>query len=152
MGRTNWGPIIVGGVALVGIGYAYFNWSKICSHFGEGACDWFKDAGAIGDKIEGIFTSDERYMSDKAPATSRINTNPNAQKNAATAIANQQKFRSPAVIQKSSYVKPANTTARKNDFCSQGNNKTNYPNICGFYTSADFNSFNTITLNRISVR
>lgn len=35
----------------------------------------------------------------------------------------------------SSYIKPANTSANKNSFCSDPKNKANYKNICGFYAS-----------------
>lgn len=35
----------------------------------------------------------------------------------------------------SSYIKPNNTAANKNDFCSDPKNKANYKNICGFYAS-----------------
>lgn len=153
MGKTDWAPIIIGGGLLIGGAYVWINWKTVCpSIFGADstACTGATPLAAA----EGIFTSGARYMSDKAPATSRVNTNPNASKNAATAIRNQQNFSSPKVIKASSYVKPANTDARKHNPVNPKDSPCTGPNahLYPFCSYATFNSFNTITLNRMSVR
>lgn len=165
MGRTNWGAIIIGGGLLVGGAYAWINWKTVCPQiFGSSSTACAGDTPLSA--VEGIFTSTARYMSDKAPATSRINTNPNANKNAAAAIAAQQDFSNPKTKAASqtylnTTVKNAGTPAGG----TSGPNGTgyncnsvlckNYPSNCpgcpkSNYTN--FHSFNTITLNKISVR
>jgi hypothetical protein len=165
MGKTDWTTIIIGGGALVAGVYAWINWKTVCPQvFGADSTACAGDTPLAA--IEGVFTSAQRYMSDKAPATSVINTNPNASKNAAAAIKAQQDFSNPKTKAASqTYLNVAKNNAGTSAGGTSGANGTGYncnSTLCKLYPSncpgcaksnyTSFNSFNTITLNRMSVR
>lgn len=159
MGRTNWTAIILGGGVLVGGIYAWVNWKTVCPKlFGEGSTTCNSETPLAA--AEGIFTSNERYMSDKAPATTRINTNPNAQKNAAIALQRQTVQGQAAANQVKKTVARKNSlpeATERNEYCAGAFCKS-YPSQCpkckgGKWVGyTNFHSFNTITLNKVSVR
>lgn len=155
MGRTDWGMVILGGGALVGIAYVFFNWKTLCHNFGEGACNLGQTvSGAVGSITEGIYSpAGVRYSSDTVKSTR--NASPSSVVKTPT-YTYGSKSANPGTkatqAQQTAYIKPANTAARKTGSQSpcSGPNAKLYP-FCSYYTD-DFNSFSTITLNRMSVR
>jgi hypothetical protein len=162
MGRTNWPAIIIGGGALVGVVYAWANWKTVCPQlFGEGSttCNSETPLDAAAQAFNQLPTIADNPTTSNYRST-RINTNPNASKNAAIQLERQRV----AGQQAANTVKQ--TVARKNalpesqerdEYCAGAFCKS-YPSQCpkckgGKWVGyTDFHSFNTITLNKLSVR
>lgn len=143
MGRTDWGPVIIGVVALGAGAYAFFNWQKICHHLGEGACNMFQNVGAatgspglFGGTITGTGMAQGRGQihTDATTGTKTV-INPSVPVTGAKAT-----VRSGTSIPKKPRLQASGSVGAG---AGAGSRAANY---------TDFNSFNTITLNRISVR
>ena len=161
MGRTDWGPIIIGGGLLVGGIYAWINWKTVCpAVFGETStmCKGETPLDALAQYNNNLPSITDNPRTNEYKSTRIVGR---ASDPAVTATFKRQAAQGQAAANQ---VKQ--TVARKNalpeaternEYCAGAFCKQ-YPNMCpkckgGKWVGyTDFNSFNTITLNRMSVR
>lgn len=131
MGRTDWGMVILGGGALVGIAYVFFNWKTLCPQIlGAQNCNNGL-AGIFGGTLTG---------SGIAQGYGQI-YKPDPTKPAQTIDPQKVVTGSSAKVNTKASI-PSKPKLQASGSASVG--------AGAHYT--DFNSFNTITLNRMSVR
>ena len=150
MGRTDWGPVIIGVVVLGAGAYAFFNWKNICHHLGEGACNWFNTTGATGTGIfggtitgSGIAQGRGQILTTTDPTTGKVTTQ---RINPSVPVAGSQSV----VKAKTTSSKPRLNASASVGVYGGSRAVPKHVKVVSRY--ADFNSFNTITLNRMSVR
>jgi hypothetical protein len=171
MGRTNWPAIIIGGGVLVGGVILWINWKKYCPDIlGVENCTGDNPIADIYNQLPTI--ADNPTTSNYR--STRINTNPNAQANAAAKLAAQRDFspgsantkaaqtqlRSMGYLGADNKPKVTSTSSNqaKNDAYCAGAFCKSYPSQCPKCSDGkwvgytNFHSFNTITLNKLSVR
>lgn len=156
MGRTDWGMVILGGGALVGIAYVFFNWKKLCPDImGAENCTGDNPIADIYNQLPTIADNPttNQYRSTRIvgrasdPAVTATLRRQEAQGQAA---ANQVKK---TVARKNSLPE----ATERNEYCAGAFCKS-YPSQCpkcngGKWVGyTNFHSFNTITLNKVSVR
>lgn len=157
MGRTNWTAIILGGGVLVGGAYVFLNWKKLCPDIlGAENCTGDNPIADIYNQLPTIADN----PSTNVYRSTRINTNPNAQKNAAIALQRQTVQGQAAANQVKATVARKNAlpeSQERDEYCAGAFCKS-YPSQCpkckgGKWVGyTNFHSFNTITLNKVSVR
>lgn len=137
MSRTDWGMVILGGGALLGAAYVFFNWKSICPQvLGAEQC-----AGGLPGLFGGTITG-----SGMAQGYGQIltKTNPTTGKT------------SSQVINPSNTITGAQSVAKgATSIGSKGKPKLNASGSVRAGAGAgytDVNSFATITLNKLSVR
>jgi|SRR5690349_2695055 len=135
---TNWGSVILGGGALLGIAYVFFNWKTICPQvLGAQQC-----AGGLPGLFGGTIIGSgiaQGYGQVYTDPTTGVKTQIDPQKTVVGAPA--AKVTTKATIPKKPRLQASGSASIGAGAGAAGHSA---------YTSA--NSFNTITLNRLSVR
>ena len=151
MGRTDWGMVILGGGALVGIAYVFFNWKTLCHNFGEGACNLFSGSspGLFGGTITGSGIAQgygqilTKYDAQGKPASTQVINPSNPLAGASKGVSAGATLRAPKTTK-------STRTPPKRSIASAANRGSTAASRAARYT--DVNSFATVTLNRLSVR
>jgi hypothetical protein len=133
MGRTDWGMVIIGGGALLGIAYAFFNWKTICPQvLGAENC--------TGGGIPGLFGGTITNNTMPAQGYGQILTNPTTGQKQVIRTSTPTTGAKASVGAKTSIPKKPRLNASGSVGAGAG---AGYTNV---------NSFATITLNKLSVR
>ena len=137
MARTDWGMVILGGGALVGIAYVFFNWKTICPQvLGAEQC-----AGGLPGLFGGTITG-----SGIAQGYGQILTNPTTGQKQTIRTGTPTTGAKAGVSAGATLGKPKTTKLNATGSVGAGagaGRRSNY---------TDFSSFATITLNRVSVK
>ena len=149
MGRTDWGMVILGGGALLGVAYVFFNWKSICPQV-LGAEQCTGGGGGMPGLFGGTITNNTmpaqgrgQILTTTDPTTGKVTTQ---RINPSVPVAGSQSV----VKAKTTSSKPRlNASASVGAY---GGSRAVPKHVKVVSRYADFNSFNTITLNRMSVR
>ena len=136
MGRTDWGMVILGGGALVGIAYVFFNWKTICPQvLGAEQC-----TGGLPGLFGGTITNNTM----PAQGYGQILTNPTT--------GQKQTIRTgtPTTGAKASVSRGTSIPTNKKPKLQASGSVGAGAGAGARYT--DFSSFATITLNKLSVK
>lgn len=165
MGRTDWTAIAIGGTVLVVGAYAWINWKTVCPQvFGAGST-----ACASDTPLEAVVTEFNKLPTLlQNPSTNQyrsVTMDTEDPKVVSKRIQDQSDFSNPKTAAAvKTYVNTANKNAGTPAGGTSGKNGTGYncnSTLCKLYPSNcpgckksnyTFNSFATITLNRMSVR
>lgn len=145
MGRTDWGGVIIGGAVLVTVAYVFFNWKTVCPQvFGasSSACTGGGVPGLFGGTItgSGIAQGYGQILTSTNPTTGKTSSQVINPSNVTAGIGQGPKVG--VTLGKPTSKPKLNATGSVGAGVGAGR-RSNY---------TDFHSFNTITLNRLSVR
>jgi hypothetical protein len=140
MGRTDWGMVIIGGGALLGIAYVFFNWKTICPQV-LSAEQCTGGQGLFGGTLIGSGNAQGygQILTKTNPTTGKTSSQVINPSNTITGASNR--ITAGATLGKP--VKKLNATGSVGAAAGVSGRRSNY---------TDFHSFNTITLNKLSVR
>lgn len=140
MGRTDWGMVILGGGALVGIAYVFFNWKTICPQvLGAEQC-----AGGLPGLFGGTITNNT--MPAQGYGQILTSTNPTTGKTSTQTI----RTGTPTTGAKASVSRGTSIPTNKKPKLQASGSVGAGAGAGARYT--DFSSFATITLNKLSVK